>query len=86
MRNTIKSAVLAILRSKGSIDNYYCIDNHITTRLSDCIFRLVNEGKIEIDDEKSGYLPNSKNWNYVTKPRKTRDIFVNGSLVKTIFT
>ena len=45
MRKTsIKSKVLRILKNEGSISNHDCIDNRITTRLSDVIFRLRNEG------------------------------------------
>ncbi len=45
MRKTsIKSKVLRILKNEGSISNHDCIDNKLTTRLSDVIFRLRNEG------------------------------------------
>lgn len=85
MKPSIKSKVLDILHREGQIDNYYCIDNRLTIRLGDVIFRLQKEGKIELDEEKCGYLPNTKNWVYVVKPRKFRPIYVNGILVSKIY-
>lgn len=69
-KETIKEQVKEILERDGKIDNFYCIDNRITTRLSDTIFRLQKEGW-EFDEEKSGYLGDSKNWCYVVKGKKT---------------
>ena len=52
----------------GKIDNFFCIDNRWTTRLSDVIFKLRSEGKLDmLDEEKSGYISESKNWQYILK-------------------
>lgn len=82
---TTKDKILNILRLEGKIDNYRAIGQRITTRLSDVIFRLQREGKIELDEEKSGFLPNSRNWCYVVKPFnvKITEYKVNGLVVST---
>ncbi|EKS7395418.1 hypothetical protein QCJ98_001197 [Campylobacter coli] len=36
--------VLNILLNKGKIDNFYCIDTRITTRLGAYIYNLRNKG------------------------------------------
>lgn len=82
---TAKSHILNILRIEGKIDNHRAIDQRLTTRLGAVIHKLGQEGKIEIDEEKSGFLPNSRNWCYVIKAPKTREIWVSGQLIKTIF-
>lgn len=65
---TIKSKIKEILRKEGSIDNFYCIDNRITTRLGATIHLLRQEGW-EIEGHK---IPDSKNWIYtlVSEPKK----------------
>jgi len=67
---TIREKVIEKLEKEGQVDNFWCIDNRITTRLSAVILNLKNEG-YEFDDEKSGYLGDSKNWNYVLKTKQT---------------
>lgn len=84
-RITIKDKVLHILRTQGSIDNFYAIDNRITTRLSDVIFQLVQSGQIQLDEERSGYLAGTKNWDYVVRPFQKKEYFVNGILVASKF-
>lgn len=84
-RVTIKDKVLSILREEGQIDNYWAIDNRLTTRLSDTIFQLVQDGKIELDESKSGYFEGTKNWNYVIKPLEKKNYYVNGVLVASTF-
>ena len=70
-----KEKVLEILRRDGQIDNLDCVrglHGFISLRLSDLIFQLRNEGKIEIDEEKSGFLEGTKNWRYVIVPLKPK--------------
>ena len=81
--------VLRILHRDGYINNYDVMDGihgFRTNRLSDVIFRLKNKGLIELDEEKCHMIPNTKNYHYVVHPRKTRDIYVNGELMRTIYT
>ena len=61
---TIKEKVKEILERDGRVDNFSMIDQRITTRLSDVIFHLIKDGYV-FDDEKSGFLGESKNWCYV---------------------
>ena len=64
---TAKEKIYNILQNTGMVDNFYCIDNRITTRLGAVINKLQSEGKIEIDHDKSGYIEGTKNWNYILK-------------------
>jgi len=41
---TSKSKIIEYLKEHGQIDNFYCIDNRITTRLGAVIFKLKQEG------------------------------------------
>lgn len=41
---TSKDRIVEILNLRGEISNFFCIDNRITTRLSDVIFRLKKVG------------------------------------------
>ncbi len=82
---TIKAKVLNILREKGQIDNYFAIDSRLTIRLGDVIFRLQKEGKIELDEERCGYIDGTKNWLYVIKPIKKQEYFVQGIKVAERF-
>lgn len=66
-----KEKVYNILQNQGYIDNYYCIDTKLTIRLGAIIFALQREKRIEIDDEKSGFIEGTKNWNYVLKTKNT---------------
>ena len=68
MKKTNKDKVVEILMKQGWVDNFHCVDNRITLRLSDIIMTLKEEGW-EFDNDKSGYLnPNQKkNWYYVVK-------------------
>lgn len=68
---TIKQQVCDKLMREGKIDNFYCIDNRWTTRLGAVIHSLQKEGKVEIDEEKSGFLGDSKNWQYILKTKST---------------
>jgi hypothetical protein len=88
MKQTNKQKVEDILKQKGWVDNFYCIDNRISLRLSDIIMTLKEEGW-EFDDEKSGYLnPNQKkNWYYVAKKSPYRTItrvLGNGETITTL--
>lgn len=66
MKQTTKALIERILREEGYIDNFFCIDEKITTRLGAVIHNLRNEGWY-FDDEKSGYIGETKNWRYVLK-------------------
>lgn len=55
-----------LLLKQGYVDNFYCIDKKITTRLGAVILKLKSKGWI-FDENKSGYYNNSKNWRYVAK-------------------
>lgn len=67
---SVKSQIKEILQKNGKIDNYYCIDTRLTTRLGAVINVLKEEG-LEFDEEKSGYIPNTKNWRYYIKNKTT---------------
>ena len=41
---TAKDRILEYLNLRGEISNFYCIDNRITTRLSDVVFKLKKVG------------------------------------------
>ncbi len=71
---TIKQRVVEILEKEGRIDNFYCIDNRITTRLSDVIFRLMKEGWV-FDHDTSGYAKGTKNWVYKLKSKPIKTLF-----------
>lgn len=70
-KETIENKVMKILREKGEIDNFYCIDNRITIRLGAVIFKLKEAGEIELD-ERSGFIEGTKNWRYVVKPLQSK--------------
>lgn len=82
---TKKAQILNILRIEGKIDNFRCIDQRITTRLGATIFALQKEGKIELDHERCGFIPETKNYRYVIKPPKKQEYFVNGVKVAEKF-
>lgn len=65
-KKTHKATIEGILRNERAIDNLRCIHNGITTRLGAVIFVLKNEGWV-FDDDKSGFIGDSKNWRYVLK-------------------
>lgn len=44
MKTTAFETIQDILKKEGVISNYWCIDNRVTTRLSDAIFKLRNNG------------------------------------------
>ncbi len=86
MKETIKDKVLKILRKDGQIDNFYCIDNRLTIRLGDVIFRLQKEGKIVLEQSKCGYIEGTKNYRYVIqplKPKEVKEYWVGGELKAT---
>lgn len=60
---TQREVVEKILLEEGSITNFRCIDERITLRLGDVIFKLRGEGW-EFSPE-SGYIGDTKNWKYV---------------------
>lgn len=66
---SIKDKVKEILEKEGKIDNFRCIDERITTRLSDVILHLGREG-MKFDEEKSGYIEGTKNWRYVLQVKE----------------
>lgn len=83
---TVKDKVEQILKDRGCVDNYYLIDNRITTRLSDVILHLKEEGW-EFDEEKSGYIGNTKNWRYVVKKSPYRILtrtLSNGEVITSL--
>lgn len=53
------------LMKEGCVDNKWCIFNGIW-RLSDVVLKLKKKGW-EFDEDKSGYVGESKNWRYVAK-------------------
>ena len=63
---TIQQIVEERVLETGAVDNFWCIDNRITTRLGAVICRMRDEGW-HFDDEKSGYINVTKNWRYVLK-------------------
>lgn len=85
MKITIKNTVEQLLLKNGYIDNYYCIDSRLTTRLSAVILNLKLEGW-EFDEDKSGYLGDTKNWRYVVKKSPWRErvrTLSTGEIIKT---
>ena len=44
MKTSQRDIIQRILREEKKVDNFRCIDERITTRLSDIIFRLKKEG------------------------------------------
>ena len=81
--------VLDHLRKYGQIDNASCINGShgfVSWRLGAIINVLKHEGLIELDNEKSGYIGDTKNWLYVVKPIMPKSITeyrVQGELVAT---
>lgn len=65
---THRAQIESKLRKDGFVDNFWCIDNKITTRLGAVIHVLKCDGW-EFDDGRSGFLPNTKNWRYYIKNR-----------------
>lgn len=61
MRRTIKTIIKEILRRDGKIDNFYCIENKITTRLAAVINLIREEDGWELE---GGYIDGTKNWQY----------------------
>lgn len=63
---TAKKKIIDILNTEGMVDNFYCIDNRITTRLGAYINKLRKQGWI-FD---GGFIEKSKNYRYivVSKP------------------
>lgn len=55
-----------MLRERGYVDNYMCIQEKITLRLGAVIHVLKAEGW-KFDEVKSGYVPGTKNWRYILK-------------------
>lgn len=51
------------LKQDGYVDNFWCIDNKITTRLGAVIFVLKERG-YEFDEAQSGFVRGTKNWRY----------------------
>ena len=66
MKKTNEDKVVDILLKQGYVDNFYCIDTRLTTRLSDVILKLRAKGW-EFDEDKSGYKnpKQPKNWHYI---------------------
>lgn len=86
MKQTIKSKVEQILLKQGYIDNFFAIDTRLTLRLSDVIFQLSQSGW-SFDEEKSGYIGDTKNWRYVVKtsPWKVQKITLgNGEVIEKL--
>lgn len=58
-----KKRILEKLKKDGYIDNFWCIDNKVSTRLSSTIHLLRKQG-MKFDDAKCKYLPGTKNFRY----------------------
>jgi len=85
-KKTQADRVLDILREKGQIDNFFCIDNKISIRLGAIIHDLKVKGLIELDDDKCGFIDGTKNYLYAVKPLKPKSVEVykvNGEVVHT---
>ena len=68
-KKTILDIVVDRLNETGEVSNFWCIDNRITTRLSDAIFRLNKRGwEFEGD-----YIGDTKNFQYrvISRPKLT---------------
>lgn len=68
---TQEEKIYNILNNQGYVDNFYCIDNKITIRLGAVINKLKKSGKIELDEDKSGFIQGTKNYCYVLKVKET---------------
>lgn len=85
-KKTQADIVMDILRKDGKIDNFYVMDNKISIRLGAIIHSLKEKGLIELIDEKCGFIPCTKNYRYVIKPLKPKEVTeyrVNGELIHT---
>lgn len=51
------------LKRDGYVDNFWCINNKISTRLGAVIHVLKTRG-YEFDEIRSGYMDGTKNWRY----------------------
>lgn len=51
------------LKETGYVDNYWAIENKVSVRLGAIIHNLQKRGW-HFDQERSGYLPQTKNWRY----------------------
>ncbi len=63
MKTTAKQKIINRINETGKVDNYWCIDNRITTRLGAVIFKLRKEGydfKVEMDNKNCNYIVNKK--------------------------
>ena len=56
-QDTAFDTIQSILLKDGIISNYYCINKRLTTRLSDAIFKLRNDGW-EIETIRGYEMPN----------------------------
>lgn len=68
MKQTAFDLIKSTLLEKKIVDNYWAIDSRVTTRLSDVIFKLRNEG-LEIEtvrgkDMENPYVGDEKNTYY----------------------
>lgn len=63
MKTTNKSIIVEQLRKHGYVDNFWCIDRRITTRLGAVIFVLKEEGW-KFDEVRSGFITGTKNFRY----------------------
>ena len=66
MKTTQKEVIKNILKNDGYVDNFLVMDEHISIRLGAIIYTLKQEGWI-FDEQKSGFIPNTKNWRYYLK-------------------
>lgn len=75
MALTQKQVVERKLLEEGAVDNFWAFNNKVTLRLGAIIFKLKEEGWV-FDEEKSGFIPDTKNWRYVLKeaPKPTLGI------------
>lgn len=54
------------LRKDGVVDNFWCIENRITTRLG-AVIHVLKEAGWQFYDDRSGFAPGTKNWRYYLK-------------------
>jgi len=83
---TTKELIEKILLTQGYIDNYYVLDKRLTVRLGAYIHLLSQEGW-QFDEEKSGYIGDTKNWRYVVKKspyQVQRRTLSNGEVLETL--
>lgn len=70
---TQKQKVKEKLLADGEVDNFWAFNNRVSLRLGAIIHVLKKEGWV-FDEEKSGFIPDTKNWRYVLKSAPKPDL------------